>query len=224
MMMPDGSMKAMSIGTPNLDATINYEFDMGLEKQFDDATFKAKLFYSQLDDFIAYNDSKKMNKYENVDATIYGIEMSGTYIATESLYFDYGFAYQKGEKETALAGQSGTNMPEIPPFKYNLAANYDWDESFTLRAELVGSDTWSDFDVENGEQELDGFAILNLKITKRFAQNFELTIGVDNVFDTTYAASNTYKDLILLPTVGDNEVMLMNEQGRYAYTNLNYKF
>ena len=224
MMMPDGSMKAMSIGTPNLDATINYEFDMGLEKQFDDATFKAKLFYSQLNDFIAYNDSKKMNKYENVDASIYGIEMSGTYIATESLYFDYGFAYQRGEKDSPLIGQSGTNMPEIPPFKYNLAANYDWDESFTLRAELVGSDTWNDFDVENGEQELDAYAVLNLKVTKRFAQNFELTIGLDNVFDTTYAVSNTYKDLILLPTVGDNEVMLMNEPGRYAYANLNYKF
>ena len=224
MKMPDGSMKAMSIGTPNLDATINYEFDMGLEKQFDDATFKAKLFYSQLDNFIAYNASKKMNKYENVDASIYGIEMSGTYIATESLYFDYGFAYQIGEKERPLAGQSGTNMPEIPPFKYNLAANYDWDESFTLCAELVGSDTWSDFDVENGEQELDAYAVLNLKVTKRFAQKFELTIGLDNVFDTTYAVSNTYKDLILLPTVGDNEVMLMNEPGRYAYANLNYKF
>jgi iron complex outermembrane receptor protein len=224
MKMPDGSMKAMSIGTPNLEATINYEFDMGVEKQFDDITFKAKVFYSQLDDFIAYNASKKMNKYENVDASIYGIEMSGTYIATESLYFDYGFAYQRGEKDTPLTGQSGTNMPEIPPFKYNLAVNYDWDESFTLRAELVGSDTWSDFDVENGEQELGAYAVLNLKVTKRFAQNFELTLGVDNMFDTTYAVSNTYKDLILLPTVGDNEVMLMNEPGRYLYTNLSYKF
>jgi iron complex outermembrane receptor protein len=224
MKMPDGSMKAMSIGTPNLEATINYEFDMGVEKQFDDAIFKAKVFYSQLDDFIAYNASKKMNKYENIDASIYGIEMSGTYIATESLYFDYGFAYQRGEKDTPLTGQSGTNMPEIPPFKYNLAVNYDWDESFTLRAELVGSDTWSDFDVENGEQELGAYAVLNLKVTKRFAQNFELTLGVDNMFDTTYAVSNTYKDLLLLTTIGDNEVMLMNEPGRYLYTNLSYKF
>lgn len=224
MVMPDGSMKAMSIGTPNLNVTINYEFDMGMEQQFDDATFKAKLFYSKLDDFIAYNASRKMSKYENIDAIIYGLEMSGTYIATESLYFDYGFAYQKGEKETALVGQSGTNMPEIPPFKYNLAANYDWDESFTFRAELVGSDSWSDFDVENGEQELEAYAILNLEVTKRFAQNFELTLGVDNVFDTTHAVSNTYKDLILLPTIGDNEVMLMNEPSRYIYTNLNYKF
>ena len=224
MKMPNGSMKAMSIGTPHLDATINYEFDMGMERQFDDATFKAKLFYSQLDNFIAYNASKKMNRYENVDASIYGIEMSGTYIATESLYFDYGFAYQRGKKESPLSGQSGTNMPEIPPFKYNLAANYDWNESFTLRAELVGSDSWSDFDAENGEQKLDAYTIFNLKATKSVAQNFEFTIGVDNLFDTTYAVSNTYKDLILLPTVGNQEVMLMNEPGRYLYANVKYTF
>jgi iron complex outermembrane receptor protein len=224
MKMPDGSMKAMSIGTPHLDATINYEIDVGLEKEFDDAIFKAKIFYSQLDNFIAYNASKKMNRYENVDATIYGIELSGTYFATESLYFDYGMAYQRGEKDTALQDQHNTNMPEIPPFKYNLAANYDLDSTLTIRAEVLGSDTWSDFDAENGEQSLDAYTVLNLKASKTFAKNFELTVGVDNLFDKTYAVSNTYKDLILLPTSGDNEVMLMNEPGRYVYTNLKYRF
>ena len=49
-------------------------------------------------------------------------------------------------------------------------------------------------------------------------------MGVDNLFDKTYAVSNTYKDLVLLPTVGNNEVMLLNEPGRYAYTNLKYIF
>jgi iron complex outermembrane receptor protein len=224
MLMPDGSMKAMSIGTPNLEDTINYEFDMGLEKQFENGSFKAKVFYSQLDNFIAYNASKKMNKYENVDATIYGFEFSGTYIATESLYFDYGASYQVGEKENPLEGQTGTNMPEIPPFKFNLAANYDYDETLALRAEIVGSDEWSEFDAENGEQTIDAYAVLNLKAVKTFAKGFEWTVGVDNVFDETYAVSNTYKDLILLPTVEDSEVMLMNEPGRYVYTNLKYSF
>ena len=224
MQMPDGSMNAMSIGTPNLNNTINYELDIGMEKQFEDATFKVKAFYSKLDNFIAYNASKKMNKYENVDAKIFGFELSGTYIATDSLYFDYGMAYQRGKKDDPLSGQVGTNMPEIPPFKYNLAANYDWDESLILRAEVLGSDTWSDFDAENGEQELDAYMVLNLKATKTFAKNFELTIGIDNVFDKTYAVSNTYKDLILLPTTVDSNVMLMNEPGRYIYTNLKYTF
>jgi len=222
------------IGTPDLEDTINYEFDLGLEKQFDSGVVKLKAFYSMLDNFIAYNASNTMvmmgktvayHSYENVDATIYGFELSGTYIATESLYFDYGMSYQRGEKDHPLSGQSGTNMPEIPPFKFNGAVNYDWDESFNLRAELIASDSWTDYDVENGEQELDGYAVVNLKATKTFMKNFELTVGIDNIFDETYAVSNTYKDLILLPTVTpDDTIMLMNEPGRYVYANLRYQF
>jgi iron complex outermembrane receptor protein len=132
---------------------------------------------------------------------------------------------QRGEKDDPLTGQTGTDMPEIAPLKFNAAANYDWDESLNFRAEVIASDEWTNIDEENGEQELDAYAVLNLKGTKRFAKNFELTIGVDNVFDTTYAVTNTYKDLILLPTTTvDSNVMLMNEPGRYVYTNLKYTF
>ncbi len=220
------------VGTPNLDETINYEVDIGFEKQYESGMIKAKIFYSILQDYIAYNASNtKMmmdnkvtwNAYENVDATMYGLEISGTYMATDSIYFDYGLAYQVGEKDTPLKGQKGTNMPDIAPLKFNGAINYDYDESLNFKAEIIASDSWSDFDGENGEQELDAYAILNLKASKSFAQGFELTVGVDNVLDETYAVSNTYKDLILL-TVPGNEVMLLNEPGRYFYANLRYKF
>jgi len=216
-------MEALSIGTPDLDATINYEMDMGVEKKYENATVKAKVFYSQLDNFIAYNSSKMQNNYENVDASIYGFELSGTYIATAELYFDYGMAYQRGEKDEPLVGQDSVDMPEIPPFKFNTAVNYDYDDTLAFKAELIASDDWTNFDYENGEQELDAYGILNLKGTKQWGA-FELTVGVDNLFDKTYAISNTYNDLILLPTIGDNNVMLMNEPGRYIYTNLRYTF
>jgi iron complex outermembrane receptor protein len=226
-----GSM-GNSIGTPNLDETINYEIDFGLEKQFDNLLFKTKIFYSMLNDYIAYNSSNvkvmngnKMayNAYENVDATIYGIEISGSYIATESIYFDYGLSYQVGEKDEPLSGQVGTNMADIPPLKFNLALNYDYDDTLNLKAEVIGADSWSDYDYENGEQELDSYAILNLKATKLYGENYEFSVGVDNVFDETYAVSNTYNDLILL-SVPNNEVMLLNETGRYFYANFRYKF
>ncbi len=223
-----GSM-GNSIGTPDLENTLNYELDLGVELTYDNATFKAKAFYSMLDNYIAYNTSNvnmmgaAQNAYENVDATIYGFELSGTYIATDSIYFDYGMSYQSGEKDEPLTGQTGTNMPEIPPFKMNLAANYDWDESLTFRADVIGSDSWTEYDAENGEQELDSYVVLNLRGTKNFGKSFELVVGIDNVFDETYAVSNTYKDLILLGTPGE-EIMLMNEPGRYAYANIKYKF
>ena len=221
--LPNGMMFAPTIGTPDLEATVNYEVDLGMEKNFDNASIKAKVFYSQLDNFIAYNSSNKQNKYENVDATIYGVEFSGTYIATNALYFDYGMAYQRGEKDEPLKGQTGTDMPEIPPFKFNAAVNYDYDETLSFKAEVIASDAWTNFDAENGEQELDSYGIFNLRGSKKWGA-FELTIGVDNVFDKTYAVSNTYNDLILLPTIGNEEVALMNEPGRYIYTNLSYTF
>jgi iron complex outermembrane receptor protein len=70
------------VGTPDLDATINYELDVGLEKKYENSTIKAKVFYSMLDNYIAFNDSNNKlvdttyvtwNAYENVDATLYGI-------------------------------------------------------------------------------------------------------------------------------------------------------
>ena len=223
-----GSMGNM-IGTPNLDDTVNYELDLGMDKQFENTSLKAKLFYSKLDNFIAYNASRvnkmgmPLHAYENVDATIYGGELSGTWFATDTLYFDYGASYQRGEKDDPLTGQTGTDMPEIPPLKFNIAANYDYDDSLLMKAEIVGSDKWKDYDAENGEQPLSGYAVMNLKATKTFRKRFELTLGIDNLFNKTYAVSNTYKDLVLL-TTGDNNVMLMNEPGRYYYANLRYKF
>ncbi len=215
--------KGDSIGTPNLRQTSNYELDAGVEKKYDNATVKIKAFYSLLDNFIAYNSTKIQNNYENVDASIYGFELSGSYIATSELYFDYAMAYQRGEKDTPLLGQTGTNMPEIPPFKFNGAINYEYDATLAFKAELVASDKWTYFDAENGEQPLDAYGVINLKATKQWGA-FALTVGVDNVFDSTYAVSNTYNDLILLPTLDGNEVMLLNDPGRYFYTNLQYKF
>lgn len=211
------------VGNPSLENTVNYEFDVGVEKQYENASVKAKAFYSNLDDFIAYNADNR--QFENVDATIYGFELSGTYVATDALYFDYGMSYQRGKKDDPLAGQSDTDMPEIPPFKFNAAVNYDWDESLALRAELIASDGWTNFDADNGEQELDSYAVLNLKGTKQFGDKFELVVGVDNLFDKTYATSNTYKDLtLILADGGAGDVMLLNEPGRYVYTNIKYKF
>ncbi|MEA3492292.1 MAG: TonB-dependent receptor [Campylobacterota bacterium] len=224
------------IGTPDLENTVNYEIDIGTKVSYKSGTLKARAFYSMLNDYIAYNASsvKKMtvkgketpvtwNAYENVDATLYGIEISGSYSMSESIYFDYGLAYQRGEKDQPLTGQVGTNMADIPPLKFNAAVNYDYDDTLNMRAEVIAASSWSDFDWENGEQELDAYAILNLKVTKTIADSFDITVGVDNLFDDTYAVSNTYKDLVLLATPG-NEVMLLNEPGRYFYTNLRYKF
>ena len=46
--------------------------------------------------------------------------------------------------------------------------------------------------------------------------------GINNLFDETYAVSNTYKGLTLV--TGANGTMLMNEPGRNVYANVTYNF
>lgn len=217
------------IGTPDLKETTNTEIDIGVENKYDSFKLKTKLFYSWLDDYIYYNADKGeaagliKNAFENVDATIYGIEFSGAYFASDEVYIDFGLAYQRGEKDQPLAGQTNTNLAEIPPLKANVAVNYDYSAANTASIELVAVDAWDDFDADNGEQSMSGYGVVNLKVKHNVTGNFELTAGIDNVLDRTFATTNTYKDLTLLAD-GSGDVMLINEPGRYMYVNAAYKF
>lgn len=213
----------MLIGTPTLDQTTNTEIDFGVENSYENLNIKTKLFYSWLKDYIYFNSGKSMNKFENIDATIYGLDIGGSYFMTDNVYLDFGLAYQRGEKDEPLVNQTDTDLAEIPPLKINLALNYDYMHNSTARAEVVAADDWDDFDADNGEQEIGSYAVLNLKVKHELNKSFEITAGVDNVFDKTYAVTNTYKDLTLLFD-GTGDVILMNEPGRYYYLNGTYKF
>ncbi len=210
------------IGNPDLKQTSNTELNLGVEKRYENASVKVSGFYSMLKDYIYYNSSSTSNNFENIDATIYGFNISGDYFISDSVYLDYGYAYQVGEKDEPLAGQSDTDLAEIPPYKLTLAMNYDYAAGSSARAEVVSAGAWSRYDSDNGEQAIDGYSVLNLKATHAYSDAIELTLGIDNVLDETYATSNTYKDLTLLTTGGD--VMLMNEPGRYVYMNASYRF
>jgi len=216
------------VGTDDLDQTTNYEVDLGMENTYDSFNVKTKLFYSLLKDYIYYNASNvngmgaAVNAFENIDATIYGIEVSGSYYPLDDLYADFGVAYQRGQKDEALPGQTNTNLAEIPPLKGNVSLNYFYYQESLASVEFVGAAAWTNYDDDNGEQELPSWGVMNLKVDHKFAYGFGLTAGVDNIFDKTYAVSNTYKDLTLLSGGGD--VMLMNEPGRYYYVNASYSF
>ena len=210
-------------GTPTLDQTSNYEIDLGVEKTYDRLVVKTKVFYSWLKDYIYYNADKSTNVFENIDATIYGLELSGTYFASDAVYLDFGLAYLRGQKDEPLAGQTDTNLAEIPPLKANLALNYDYGNKNTASISVVAADAWDKFDADNGEQKLNSYALVNLKLKHDISRHFELTVGVDNVFDKTYADTNTYQDLTLLSD-GGGDIMLLNAPGRYTYVNAAYKF
>ena len=228
--VPDGrelyfnsSMNVMN-GTPTLKQITNNELDLGIEKSYENGYLKLKTFYSKLDDYIYFNKSKNNLNFENIDAYIYGMELLGSYDIDEVTYLDIGTSYKKGKKDEALTNQTDKDLADITPLKINMALNYDYDDSLSAKIEFIHTNSWKNYDSDNGEQKLDSYNVFNVKLQKVLNDNFNLTLGIDNIFDETYTVSNSYADLILLSDGTSGEVMLLNEPGRYIYANIKYKF
>lgn len=213
----------ISQGTDTLNQTQNNEIDLGVQKDYEDGKIKLKTFYSKLKDYIYYNDGGTATAlFENIDATIYGAELSADYYVNDQIIFEMAVAYKKGKKDTLPTGDTDRNLADITPLQTTLGLIYDHDDYTNASIELVSSADWNDYDSDNGEQSIDGYNIVNLKGETNLNDQTTLIVGIDNLFDKTYAVSNTYKDLTLLD--GGSEVMLMNEPGRYIYANLKYSF
>jgi len=225
--VPDGRelyfMKSgNSVGTPSLDQTKNQELDLGYEVKNDTFKFKIKGFYSKLSNYIYINSTKTANIFENIDAKVYGGEISASIYATDDLTVDMGASYKRGKKEHALADQTNTNLADMAPLRGNLALKYDYANNSTATLETIISDRWDTVDSDNGEQVLAGWAVLNAKVKHAVNKKFDFTLGINNILNKTYVQSNSYVDLTLVTLGG--QAMLLNEPGRYVYTNLDFKF
>lgn len=207
-------------GNEDLEQTTNTEVDLGYELNNNMMNFKVKAFYSMLEDYIYFN--KTANTFNNIDATVYGAELSTSIYATDAITVDMKASYKVGEKDDVAPG-ADKDLADIAPLRGDIALNYEYMTNSVATLEVQASDKWDDFDADSGEQELDSWAIVNLKVKHAVNKNFDFTLGVNNLFDETYALSNTYADLILLST-GSTDTMLLNEPGRYIYTNLTFKF
>jgi len=212
------------LGTPNLDQTTNQEIDIAYEINSDDFRLKIKTFYSMLSNYIYAKKGQTENMFYNIDATVYGAELSGSYYINDDITLDLGASYKKGTKDKAIEGQTDKDLANMTPLRGNIALNYEYMRNSIATLEIVASDKWDTIDSDNGEQILDSWSIVNAKVKHAINRKFDFTLGVNNMFNTTYATSNTYADLILITAGGASDVMLMNEPGRYIYTNLDFKF
>ena len=215
--------KGKVLGTPDLDQVTNREMDLGYNTNNEFMELKIKTFYSKIKNYIYVQNNIAQHIFKNIDATIYGAEISGSIYATDDITVDFGSAYKRGTKDSALSGQSNKNLADMAPLKANIALNYEYQNNSLATLELKASQRWSRYDSDNGEQEIAGWAIVNMKIKQQINKKFDFSIGVNNALNKTYATSNTYADLTLLGT-STGEKMLLNEPGRYIYTNLDFKF
>jgi iron complex outermembrane receptor protein len=218
----DGTKFVKVAGTNSLDRTTNDEIDLGFNGDFDSFNIKVKGFYSKLGNYIYYEKNLPENNFVNLDATVYGFELSGSYYINDDTTLDLSGAYKRGTKDNPAAGED-KDLADMAPLRTTVALNYEYAQDSLATVELKSSAKWDKIDSTNGEQEINAWNVVNAKVKYAVEKTMFVTFGVNNIFDETYAQSNTYADLILV-TSTEATTMLLNESGRYFYTNLDFKF
>lgn len=223
---------AMYYGNPNLKPSHNFETDLGIEtKFFNRLKFKTKGFYSYLSDYI-YQEQKTsgVRTYTNIDACLFGGDITADFDLGYGFAVGGGIAYQRGRKLDQPENNNDKDLAEIAPLKTKLALDYD-KNGFFATYEWVHSERTKDIDRDAGETPLKGWDVFNFRAGYQFTEKegnlsflngLSLNFGIDNMFDKKYAVANSYEYDPTDPS-GAN-VKIVNEPGRFIYGSLSYRF
>lgn len=206
-------------GNPNLKPTKNREFDLGFETLvYNRISIRIKTFYSFLKNYIYQESSPKT--WINIDAHIYGGDITAIVDLTPSLTVDASLAYQCGRKNTQPRNNNDKNLAEIPPLKTQIALKYKNRNYFGV-FQWVYSANAKHVDIDAGEQRLAAWNIFNVRAGVQIWK-IGLNVGINNILNETYAVANSYEWDVVSGAAATPAIIY--EPGRFMYLSVSLKF
>lgn len=164
----------------------NYEIGWA-GKPLEGVQLGGSVFYSDLKNVIQ-SVSIGGNKIQNQnvgDGRTYGVELYGEWAARSDLTLGARYTYLKRRlMDPQRPGLQPVGTPGNIAYLY--AEWLPWD-NFTVRPSLeLYSSRWSTDRLENNFFKTKGFALANLSVSYKAAQNLQFDAGIRNIFDTDY--------------------------------------
>ena len=182
----------------------------------------ASLFYAKHTDFIQIRQiSLLASDALNVDATTYGVEGDVSYALGNFWKTFATLAWTHGENDS-----TGKPLSQIAPLEARLGAGYD-DKTWSAGALLRLVQGQKRFDTGYGNivgQDIgasSGFAIVSLNAAYKPAKGSLISVGVDNLFDKTYAEFISRGGATI---GGFTQTTRVNEPGRTVWLKANIAF
>lgn len=191
---PDGSDADTEIDEPNspdlqMETANSVEFGVsvsrhGLMSDTDAFEMKATLFYSEIDDLIARDDTTGTPYYENVDAaTIHGLELEAAYEA-DAFFVRSAYSDVRGTDD-----ETGDTLSSIPARTFNLTVGKriaDFGVEYGWQGNFVD-------DIAHETEEFDSYEVhdlfVNWKPQQGALEGTQVSFRVDNVLDKQYQNS-----------------------------------
>ena len=198
----------------------NTQLDVGWVYTGEKTNANLSLYYANINDFIL---RKPVGGYGNVDARLYGFEAEVTRTVSPRWTLGASLAYTRGDDRTNRAV-----LPQIAPLEANLTAKYSHRKLETNAVwRLVahqnryhkgyGSVTGTDYGPTGG------FGLLSLSLAYRPDENLTFSLGVDNLFNKTYAEFVNFTE-VAIPGLGVAGGGHITEPGRTLWIKSNYTF
>jgi iron complex outermembrane recepter protein len=205
------------IGRPDIAPEQHYQFDLGLYTQQLDYDLNLSGFYNRVKDFILRDKAiDGASIYRNINADLYGFELDLTWKTIENLLIDVGLSYVRGHNKS-----DDRALAYIPPLEAIIGVNYNLPGYKLLLAgnlRLAAKQNRIDEQFDAGTSP--SYEVLDLYASYNFNSNLGLQLGVDNVFDHTYAYHVNRANVDPFnPTA-----VRVNEPGRNWWLRFNAKF
>jgi len=180
-------------GDINLDSQRNYEFDLSTHIHFDKFAFNLAGFYNIINNYIylmptsdTTTSGMTIFQYSQDNSTIYGFETSFSYTPLKWLSINEGYSYLLGEKN------SGENLPFIPQNKIVGDVKFIFKKSklyksLTLKVSneiAFAQNNYAMFETYTPDYKVFNIALYYSNFISQY--NFDITLGVNNIFNEKY--------------------------------------
>lgn len=192
-MASNGMPNMRWVGNPNLDPERHHQAELGILWNGNGWQADASVFYNDVTDYILRDRSHGIipgdnsTIYRNIDATLFGGEISLSRRIDANWRTQAGMAYVQAHNDT-----EDRAIAQTPPLEGVFTLDYsntDWSAGGRVRAAARQSRVDMDPTVGSGldAQKTPAWAVLDLYGSYQVSDGISIDFGVDNVFDRDYA-------------------------------------
>ena len=206
------------IGNPHLKSERHMTIELGHDGMFMGNHITGSVFYNDVEDFITTyrvgaDSSMKPRSYKNVDATLYGYEITAHRVVA-GIDTTLNLNYTRGEDDT-----QNRALPQIMPLAGDLTLELKSAKSnYGLRINFADTQDRFDSNVLDVAGGTAGYTVYDLFAGFEPTPNLRFTVGMSNITDKRYAthlnATNTL----------DAAATRTDEPGRSLFGSINYEF
>lgn len=220
---PMGAVNAFSSVKPERTT----QLDFGAQYNGETVRSWVSMYTGKVDDFILFRYSTggtmgASSQALNINARIHGGELGSQWRFAERWNVDASLAYAWGENKT-----NSRALPQMPPLEARFGINYDnhaWSFGglwrLVARQDRVAVNEGNVVGRDLGPSA--GFGTLAFNGGYRWSESLQLTAGVDNLLDRTYAEHLNLGGNAAFGYPADP--VRINEPGRTLWTKLNVNF